>query len=79
MDVKLVRRKVKASKAFTSTDTDDLNQLQTDLELYKRNRAGFFRGSSELKAHLESMERYLNKVANEPTSPEHSGFSSKAF
>ena len=77
MDVKLVRRKVQASKTFTSADIGDLNQLQIDVELQMRNRAGFFRGSNELRKHLKSMEHYLNKVANEHSSSEHREFSSK--
>lgn len=77
MDVKLVRRKVQASRTFTNTDIDDLNQLQIDVELQMHNRAGFFRGSSELKKHLKSMEHYLNKVANEHSSSEHRGFCSR--
>ncbi|WP_166300735.1 hypothetical protein [Bradyrhizobium sp. 2S1] len=79
MDVKLVRRRIQASRTFTNTDIDDLNRLQASVELHKRNSAGIFRRSSELKPHLRTMENYLNKVANKPASPEHSGFSSSGF
>ncbi|MGX1050862.1 hypothetical protein AB7M74_001797 [Bradyrhizobium japonicum] len=79
MDVKLVRRKVQASRTFTTTDIDDLNRLQVEVELHSRNSAGRFQKSKELKLQLRKMEKYLNKVANSPASPEHSEFSSSGF
>jgi len=79
MEVKLVRRKLQAADAFTATETDQLNQIQVLVELHMRNSVRLFRQASVLEAHLKTMEHYLNKVANEPSSEERREFLSKGF
>ena len=79
MDVKLVRRKLQQSNKFTSTDVDALNQLQVVLELHENNSGRLFAHKTQLEKYLSSMEKYLNKVANEPTSQQHREFTGDGF
>lgn len=77
MDVKLVRRRVQGAGSFTTTETDQLNETQVLVELHIHNSLGLFKPNSGLKAHLRTMEDYLNKVANQANSKERSEFGSK--
>jgi len=79
MDVKLVRRKIQASKAFTAAEADLLNQNQVLFELHMHNSVHLFRQSPELAGRLKTMEHYLNRVANEPDSAERRDFDSFGF
>lgn len=79
MDVKLVRRRLQATKQFTASEIDELNQLQVQIELHKRVSVHSFKQHAVLRQHLKTMERYLNHVANDPNSPERSGFLSNGF
>lgn len=80
MDVKLVRRKGQASKAFSEEQTDALNRSQVTLETLKHTSCRLFRRrSKELEGHLSVMEKYLNHATNNPESPERSGFLAKGF
>jgi hypothetical protein len=79
MDVKFVRRKLQASKTFGSSELDELNQLQLQIELHKRVSIHSFRQSGPLETHLDAMEKYLNAAANNSGSPERSGFLSHGF
>jgi hypothetical protein len=79
MDVKLVRRKIQATNAFTASETDILNQKQIIFEMHMYNSVRLFRQSSELAGYLKTMEHYLNTVANEPKSSERRNFDSGGF
>jgi hypothetical protein len=79
MDVKLIRRKVQANNELTPTQIDRLNEIQVLVELHMRDSIRLFRKSSDLQAHLETMEHYLNELANKSNSEERRGFSSKGF
>jgi hypothetical protein len=78
MDVKLERRKIQATGAFTPTEINRLNELQVIFESHKRNSCYMFKNSAQLERHLEAMEKYLNAVANKDKH-ERSGFSSNGF
>lgn len=77
LDVKLVRRTLQASNTFTETETGELNKLQAEIELHKRVSVSLFRQRVDLQNSLETMEEYLNHVANDPSSQEHTHFLSK--
>jgi hypothetical protein len=79
MDVKFVRRKLQASKTFGSTEIDELNQLQLQIELHKRVSIHSFRQFGPLETHLDTMEKYLNAAANNSGSSERTGFLSHGF
>jgi hypothetical protein len=74
MDVKLVRRKLQAGEPFSDALRDRLNQDQVAIELHARTSTHLFRQSAALKHLLTLMEKYLNKVANKPESPERGAF-----
>jgi hypothetical protein len=79
MDVKLVRRQAQGIGSIQQNDSSTLNKRQVRLELHKHNSASFFRGGAALGGILERMEKYLNRVANEPASNERQGFLSDGF
>ena len=73
MDVKLIRRKAQASKSLDQSDIPELNQRQVRIELHRDN-SNLFSRSDELSHALSKMEKYLNRVANKPDSPERADF-----
>ena len=79
MDVKIVRRRLQATKKFTAREIDELNQLQVQIELHKHVSVHSFKQHAQLLQELEKMEKYLNHAANDPNSSERSGFLSKGF
>jgi hypothetical protein len=78
MDVKLVRRRVQSDGHLTSRDIAKINARQVRLELHRFSSPSLFGKNKMVDDALHVMEDYLNKVANEPTSPECQGFASKA-
>lgn len=74
MDVKLARRRAQTAGSIDPLDLPELNERQVRLELHKHNSTTLFEFSTELKAALETMEKYLNRVANKPDSEERKQF-----
>lgn len=69
--VKLIRRKFQRSGTL---DADKLNELQIVFESHSKNSVGLFEHDARLQTSLTKMEKYLEKVANHPTSLERLGF-----
>ena len=79
LDVKLVRRSLQASGSLTTGDVKHLNECQLLLEQHKNNSCVLFSKQDEVQKHLRAMERYLNRAANKPQSPERANFTSRGF
>ncbi|HEY0725824.1 MAG TPA: hypothetical protein VGD41_17880 [Pyrinomonadaceae bacterium] len=79
LDVKLVRRRLQASGSLSTDDVTHLNERQLLLEQHKNNSCVLFSKPDEVQQHLRAMERYLNRAANKPQSPERANFASRGF
>jgi hypothetical protein len=78
MDVKLIRREAQAAQSLSPKQINELNEQQVLLELLEAN-SSLFPEVPCLKEHLNSMEKYLNRVANKPDSPERKDFLEDGF
>lgn len=79
LDVKLVRRSFQVSGSLTAEDVKYLNERQLLLEQHKNDSYVLFKHSKKVRECLLAMERYLNRAANKPGSPERAGFAERGF